>query len=102
VTGREAHSALTHLGVSANTAAVRLMDILVRLADRLESEADAASPFLPKGATLTIGLINGGTAGNILARECRFQFDIRTLPGLDPMDALADFFAAAAALDASL
>ncbi len=104
VTGREAHSAQTHLGVSANTAAIRLMDILVRLADRLEKEgeADADSIFLPKGATLTVGLISGGTAGNILARECRFQFDLRTLPGVDPMALLADFFAAAEALDAAM
>ena len=45
VTGREAHSSQTHLGVSANMAAVRLMDALADLAERLEREADPASPF---------------------------------------------------------
>jgi acetylornithine deacetylase len=104
VRGREAHSGLTHLGVSANMAAVRLMDRLVRLADRLEAEgeADQASPFTPKGATLTIGLMQGGSAGNILAREARFQFDLRTLPGTSLETILADFTAAAQALDAQL
>lgn len=99
VTGREAHSSLTHLGVSANMAAIRLMAMLVELSARLEREADPASPFTPKGATLTIGVINGGTAGNILARECVFLFDLRTPAGQDPMALLADFLAAAEAMD---
>ena len=102
VTGREAHSSLTHLGVSANMAAVRLMSQLVALSERLEREADPASPFTPKGATLTIGQINGGTAVNILARECVFVFDLRTPAGLDPMALLSDFFAAAEAMDAEI
>ncbi len=102
VSGREAHSSLTHLGVSANMAAVRLMAGLVDLSERLEREADPASPFTPKGATLTIGQVNGGTAVNILARECVFIFDLRTPPRMDPMAILADFFARAEAMDAEL
>lgn len=102
VSGREAHSSLTHLGVSANMAAIRLMAGLVELSERLEREADPNSPFTPKGATLTIGQVNGGTAVNILARECVFIFDLRTPPGQDPMAILADFFARAGALDLEL
>jgi len=102
VTGREAHSSLTHLGVSANMVAVKLMSRLVDLSERLERQADPASPFLPKGATLTIGQVNGGTAVNILARQCVFVFDLRTPPGLDPQAILADFFALAASLDAEV
>jgi len=102
VTGREAHSSLTHLGVSANMAAIRLMAMLVELSERLEREADPASLFTPKGATLTVGQVNGGTAVNILARECVFIFDLRTPAGLDPMALLADFFAAAQRMDAEI
>ncbi|AYV45950.1 acetylornithine deacetylase [Caulobacter flavus] len=102
VTGREAHSSLTHLGVSANMVAVKLMSHLVELSERLERQADPASPFLPKGATLTIGQVNGGTAVNILARQCVFVFDLRTPPGLDPQAILADFFALAGQLDAEV
>lgn len=102
VTGREAHSSLTHLGVSANMVAVKLMSHLVELSERLERQADPASPFLPKGATLTIGQVNGGTAVNILARQCLFVFDLRTPPGLDPQAILADFFTLAASLDAEV
>jgi acetylornithine deacetylase len=102
VTGREAHSSLTHLGVSANMAAIKLMAMLVALSEKLEREADPNSPFTPKGATLTIGQVNGGTAVNILARECVFIFDLRTPAGMDPVALLADFFTMASALDVEI
>jgi acetylornithine deacetylase len=102
VRGREAHSSQTQRGVSAIMEAVPLMAALARLAERLEAEADPASPFTPKGATLTIGVIHGGTAGNILARECQFLFDLRCPPGLDPMQLLQPFYAEVEALDRTL
>jgi acetylornithine deacetylase len=102
VRGREAHSSQTHLGVSAVMEAVWLMGELTRIAEHLERYADPASPFTPKGATLTIGMVNGGTAHNILARECRFVFDLRCPPGLDPNEILAPFFERAQAVDAAI
>jgi acetylornithine deacetylase len=102
VTGHEAHSAQTHLGVSANMVAARLMGALSGIADRLIAEADPASPYLPPHPTLTIGLMNGGTAGNILARRCVFQFDLRGPAGDDRQLQLADFFALARRLDAEI
>ena len=102
VTGHEAHSSLTHLGVSANMAAIGLLAKLQALAARLEREADHGAGFTPPHATLTVGLINGGTAVNILARECSFAFDLRTPPGLDPHAILAPFLAEAATLDQAL
>jgi acetylornithine deacetylase len=102
VTGREAHSAQTHLGVAANVAAVRLMTELVRIADQLEAAADPASPYLPKWPTLTIGRIEGGTAGNILARTCWFLFDVRAPAGFGVDAALAPFLALAGRLDAEI
>ena len=102
VTGHEAHSSLTHLGLSANMVAVRLMHRLSELADRLKREADPTSPFLPAHATITIGTINGGTAGNILARQCVFLFDLRCPPGMDPQPILAPFLAEAGKADAEM
>ena len=102
VTGKEAHSSLTHQGISANMEAARLMAVLTDLANALEVHADPHSPFCPRHATLTIGLIKGGTAANILARECVFAFDLRCPPGLDVMTVLTPFFAAAEAMDAAL
>jgi acetylornithine deacetylase len=102
VAGHEAHSSLTHLGVSANMVAVGLMHELTALAARLEREGDAGSPFHPPHATLTIGQVAGGTAVNILARECRFVFDLRCPPGQDPDAVIAPFLARCAATDREL
>ncbi len=102
VKGHEAHSSLTHHGVSANMAAIRLMHSLVELSEQLERDADPESPFDPKHATLTIGQINGGTAVNILARECVFAFDLRVPPDVDPVEVLEPFHAEVQAMDAAL
>ena len=102
VTGREAHSSLTHLGVSANMAAIRLMGLLVELSDTLAKGGDPASPFTPRGASLTVGQVNGGTAVNILARECVFVFDLRCPPGMDPDLIIAPFLQAAQAMDTQM
>ncbi len=102
VTGHEAHSSLTHLGVSANMIAVRLMQALAELAEQLERDGDAQSGFMPPHATLTIGQIHGGTAVNILAGECTFVFDLRTPPGDDPERIIAPFLAMAAREDAGM
>jgi len=102
IIGREAHSSLTHLGVSANMAAARLMGRLEALADELERAADPASPFMPRHATLTIGQVNGGTAANILAGRCSFVFDLRSPPTPDPLSVLDPFFAEVERLDAAM
>jgi acetylornithine deacetylase len=102
VEGHEAHSSLTHLGVSANMAAVRLMACLSEIADRLVAQADPASPYLPKHPTLTIGVIDGGTAGNILARRCEFIFDLRAPGSFDRWGALQPFLELCKTIDAEL
>ena len=102
VTGREAHSSRTDLGVSAVMGAARLMGELAAIAERLTRAADPASIFLPKGPTLTIGTVAGGTAGNILARQCVFQFDLRGLPHDGSRAALGGFFDLARQIDAEI
>jgi acetylornithine deacetylase len=91
VRGHEAHSSLTHLGISANMIAARLLAQLVTIADDLVRNADPASQFEPAHSTLTIGLLNGGTAVNILARECNFTFDLRCVPGDNPEAIIRSF-----------
>jgi len=102
ITGHEAHSSQTHLGVSANMVAIKLLTYLSDLAERLARDADPASQYTPKGTSLTVGLINGGTAVNILARECVFLFDVRTPPGVDPFALLEGFHALAAEHDGAM
>ena len=102
VTGKEAHSSLPHLGVSANGEAVDLMMILREIERDLAANADPDSAFDPPYPTISIGELNGGTATNILARECTFLFDLRCPPGYDPDAILEPFHAAAAAKDTAL
>ena len=97
--GREAHSSLTHLGVSANQIAIKLLSSLDAVAERLKAEARPTSPFLPKESTVTVGLIHGGTAANILARECQVQFELRTVADHDARTVLAEVFDQARRLD---
>jgi acetylornithine deacetylase len=78
VLGHEAHSSQIHLGVSANMVATKLMSKIVEIADRLALAPLATNGFEPPHATVTIGLIQGGTAPNILARQCSFVWDIRS------------------------
>ena len=102
VTGKEAHSSLPHLGVSANGEAVDLMGVLRRIEHDLAARADPDSPFDPPYPTLSIGELSGGTATNILARECKFVFDLRCPPGYNPDEILDPFLTAAAEKDAAL
>ena len=102
VTGKEAHSSLPHLGISANGEAVDLMALLRNIERDLAQAASDASPFDPPYPTLSIGELKGGTATNILARECRFAFDLRCPPGFNPDVILAPFLDAAAAKDAQM
>ncbi len=91
VRGVEAHSSLVDNGISANEHAVDLMHALVSLSRRLRAEADPDNGFDPPWPTLTIGVMEGGEAANILAGHARFQFDLRTPPGHDAGEILAEF-----------
>ena len=102
VRGHEAHSSLVDHGISANGVAVRLMHELLELAEELRARADADNGFDPPQATLTIGVMEGGTASNILAGHARFQFDLRCPPGEDANAILAPFRARCAELDADM
>jgi len=104
VRGFEVHSSLVHTGVSAVMTAARLVEWLRQ---RLE-ENIAATPnpddalFEPPFTTLHVGVIHGGTASNITARDCEFLTDIRCPPSQDPQDWLAKFRQEVARVEAEI
>jgi acetylornithine deacetylase len=102
VTGREAHSSQIDQGVSAIMEALPLMQAVASIAARLREEAPADSPFEPRGTTITIGKVEGGTAVNILARQCRFIFDLRSEPDVDPAFLMAELQPLVDAVDARI
>jgi len=82
VHGKEAHSSKPHLGANANEAAAALVSELYRIADEFAAAAEPASRFDPPFSTISVGTIHGGTARNILAKECVFHWEFRSLPGV--------------------
>ena len=84
VTGHEAHSSQTHRGVSAVMTAARLIHFIDEMARECASRPKPESGFVPPYTTIHVGLVRGGTAANIISRECRFVWDIRSMPDEDP------------------
>ena len=98
VIGHEAHSSQVHRGVSAVTTAARLITFIDDMMLENAAHAEPASPFEPPYTTLHVGVVNGGTALNIISRVCTFMWDVRTLPGDDWQSYLQRFQAYADSL----
>ena len=86
-TGVEAHSSMTHLGVSA----IHFAGDFIHWLNELQVELAARPPAggidtVPNHTTINVGIVTGGTAGNILARECVLSWGYRTLPHGDPWE----------------
>ena len=91
VTGHEAHSSQTHRGVSAVMNAARLIHFIDEMARECASQPRPESGFVPAYTTIHVGMVKGGTAANIISRECRFVWDLRNLPDDDPQPYLERF-----------
>ena len=102
ITGRAAHSSQVQQGVSAIMEAVPLLSNLRSLAAQMREQAPVISPFEPPGTTLTIGVIQGGTASNILAQSCTITFDMRFEVGDDQEQHLARIAGWVAETDATI
>jgi acetylornithine deacetylase len=85
-TGVEAHSSMTHLGVSAIHFAGDFIHWLNELQEELAARRRTDIDTVPRHTTINVGIVTGGTAGNILARECTLNWSYRTLPGDDPWE----------------
>jgi acetylornithine deacetylase len=83
VTGREGHSSAPDLGVSAIAAAAEIILEIGRLHAEGRATARPDSGFDPPHTTMSVGTISGGTAVNIIARDCIFEWEMRNLPQED-------------------
>lgn len=89
VTRRDGHSSGTHRGVNAIAAAAELVSFLQRLADRFRDDGPFDDAFDPPYTTINVGMIEGGTAVNIIPRRCAFRWETRPLPAQDPQAIVA-------------
>ncbi|MFM7333705.1 MAG: M20/M25/M40 family metallo-hydrolase, partial [Tabrizicola sp.] len=104
VKGYEVHSSLLPEGVSAIMEAARLIQWVNDRNEAIQAapRGKIGSRFHPPFTTLHVGRIQGGTADNITAADCRFAVEMRCVPD-DDIEAHANAFRAEALrLDAAL
>ena len=92
VTGHEAHSSQTHRGVSAVMTAARLITFLDDMAQEKAAGPHSTDGFEPPYTSIHVGVVRGGTATNIISRECRFNWDVRNVPEDSYQDILDRFY----------
>jgi acetylornithine deacetylase len=91
VTGREAHSSQVDRGVNAVMVAAELIMFLSKLSEDMRTKGDPTGRFDPPFTSVQSSTIEGGTALNILARHCTFQWEFRYLPGTSHDDIFEAF-----------
>ena len=84
IRGVAGHASRPAGGVNAIYTAARLIAFIEDLAAECAASPVPGSPFDPTVSTLSVGTVTGGEARNIIAGECRIDWEIRALPGQDP------------------
>jgi acetylornithine deacetylase len=84
ITGRDVHSSLSHLGASAVRAAAQLTQYLYELNDELAAGETCPQMQMPPFSTINVGVIKGGQARNIVARQAQLMWEYRFIPGARP------------------
>ena len=83
VTGRDAHSSQMGFGVNAIALAAELIRFLDGLVETMGRDAATDPLFGSTFVPVNIGVIEGGTACNIVAQKCSFTWTYRDVPGTD-------------------
>ena len=90
VRGRECHSSLAPQGVNAVEYAAEVIAHLRAMAWRSAAEGPFDQDFDVAHSTVHTGTVQGGTALNIVPKDCSFEFEFRHVPGVDPQALLAE------------
>jgi acetylornithine deacetylase len=96
VRGFEAHSSLTPHGVNAVQIACEIVAYIAVRARAFRDGGKRDDAYDVPYTTTHVGVIRGGTALNIVPRDCTFDFEIRHLPFDDPDEFIRDVEAFAA------
>ena len=84
VRGFEAHSSLTPRGVNAVQIACEIVAYIGKRAREFRDQGPRDEAYDVPFTTAHVGVIHGGTAVNIVPRDCYFDFEMRHLPDDDP------------------
>jgi acetylornithine deacetylase len=83
VHGFEVHSSMPRAGVNAIDGAAMIVGELNAIFEEMITRGDPSGRFSPPYTSVHVGTINGGTARNITAKQCRMNWEFRGVPGLD-------------------
>ena len=89
--GLEAHSSLAPAGVNAVEYAAEAVAYLKGMARRIATEGPFDTLYDVPHTTVHTGTIRGGTALNIVPKDCTFDFEFRYLPELGHEAYFAEF-----------
>ncbi|MEE9388966.1 MAG: acetylornithine deacetylase [Paracoccaceae bacterium] len=80
--GFEVHSSIMHTGVNAIMYGAKLIEWAndMNAANRANKPVEIAALFDPPYTTVHVGVISGGTAHNITAKDCHLSLDFRAVP----------------------
>ncbi|MDA0664437.1 MAG: acetylornithine deacetylase [Proteobacteria bacterium] len=84
VRGVESHSSLAPNAVNAVEYAAEAVAYLKGMARRIAAKGPFDDDFDIRHTTVHTGVMKGGTALNIVPKECSFDFEFRHLPADDP------------------
>ena len=93
VRGKEAHSSLIDQGVNAVEAAAEAIAYLKSMARRHRDQGPYDEELNPAYTTVHTGVVQGGTALNIVPLGCSFEYEFRHLPDDDPEALQAELLA---------
>ncbi|TDO97962.1 acetylornithine deacetylase [Marinomonas balearica] len=91
VTGKECHSGMAPHGVNAVNYAARLVNWLENAANDKAQNGPFHTQYDIPYSTIHTGIIQGGTALNIVPNHCQFDFEIRNIADDNPQDLLGHF-----------
>lgn len=89
VHGVAAHSSLTPQGVNAIEYASRAIGFIRSLAEEFRQQGPYDEAYDVPYTTISVNLVDGGTAGNIVADRCTAQFEFRSIAAVDPIQVRA-------------
>jgi acetylornithine deacetylase len=90
VHGHECHSSLAPKGVNAIEYAAEVIAYLKSMGRRFAANGPFDHDYDVPHTTVHTGVIKGGTALNIVPKDCSFDFEFRYLPAQDPQDLFAE------------
>lgn len=90
VTGRSGHSSRPDLADNAVHAAAEVVLAIRARHDRFAAEGPFHDAFAPEATTLQVGVIGGGTSVNMVPDACRVDWEVRAVPGVEPLAVVAE------------